>query len=271
MASHPTQTAPPLPQLVSDGALQIAPAQQPVGQLVALHPLQCPAVQVWPAGQVVHALPPPPHDVTLSPVRHAPAEQHPVGHEVLSHTHVLATQRCPGAQLAPLPQRQVPVAEQLSERASHATQLAPALPQVATERVEQIVPLQQPPGQDVPSQVHRPLSQRWPPAHAADDPHAHVPSAAQRLALDGSQALQAPPLTPQLASEGVVQTLPVQQPFAHDVASQVQAPPTQCWPLPHAGPLPQAHAPASEQLSAFVESQALHALAPIPHALSDRG
>ncbi len=31
------------------------------------------------------------------------------------------------------------------------------MPQVATERVEQIAPLQQPPGHDVPSQTHRPL------------------------------------------------------------------------------------------------------------------
>ena len=179
VASHPTQTAPPLPQLVSDGVLQVAPAQHPLGQLVALQPLQCPAVQVWPAGQVVQALPPPPHELALSPERHAPAEQHPLGHDVLSQTQVLATQRCPGAQVAPVPQRQTPVAEQLSERASQATQLAPAVPQAATERVEQIAPLQQPPGQDVPSQTHRPLSQRWPPAHAADAPHAQVPSAAQ--------------------------------------------------------------------------------------------
>jgi hypothetical protein len=48
VVSQPTQTAPPLPQVVSDGALQVAPEQQPPGQLVALQPLQCPAVQVWP-------------------------------------------------------------------------------------------------------------------------------------------------------------------------------------------------------------------------------
>src|SRR5207253_1586591 len=138
------QTAPPLPQLVSEGALHTEPEQQPLGQLVELQPLQCPAVQVWPAGQVVHALPPPPHDVTLSPVRHTPAEQQPLGHDVPSQTQVLPTQRCPGVQMAPVPQRQVPVAEQLSERASQATQLDPALPQVAIERVEQIAPLQHP-------------------------------------------------------------------------------------------------------------------------------
>jgi hypothetical protein len=46
VASQPTQTAPPLPQVASAGGLQVAPEQQPLGQLVALHPLQCPAVQV---------------------------------------------------------------------------------------------------------------------------------------------------------------------------------------------------------------------------------
>jgi hypothetical protein len=78
-------------------------------------------------------------------------------------------------------------------------------------------------------------------------------------------------LAPQLPSEGTVQTLPLQQPFGHDVASHVHAPPVQRWPLPHAGPLPHTHAPASEQLSAFVASHATHLLAPTPHALSDRG
>ena len=94
--------------------------------------------------------------MTLSPPRHTPAEQQPLGHDVLSHTQVLAAQRCPGAQVPPVPQRQSPVAEQLSERASQATQLEPALPQVETERAEQIAPLQQPPGHDVPSQTHSP-------------------------------------------------------------------------------------------------------------------
>jgi hypothetical protein len=271
VASQPTQTVPPLPQLASDGALQIEPAQHPPGQLVALQPLQCPAVQVWPAGQAVQALPPPPHEVTLSPLRQTPAEQQPFGHDVPSQTQVLPTQRWPGVHVAPVPQRQSPVAEQLSDRPSQAMQLEPAIPQAATERVEQVAPLQQPPGHDVPSQTHRPLSQCWPPAHAADEPHAQLPSLAQWSALDGSQGLQAPPLAPQLPSVGVLHTLPVQQPVAHEVASHTHAPPTQRWPLAHGGPLPQAHTPFVEQVSAFVASQALHAAAPVPHVLSERG
>jgi hypothetical protein len=89
--------------------------------------------------------------------------------------------------------------------------------------------------------------------------------------LPESQALHAPPLAPQLPSDGTAQVLPLQQPVGHDVASQAHAPATQRWPLPHAGPLPHVHAPANEQVSAFVASQATHLLAPIPHALNERG
>ncbi len=219
----------------------------------------------------MHALPPPPHEVTLSPGRHTPAEQHPLGHDVPSQTQVLPTQRCPGAHVAPVPHRQSPVAEQLSARASQAMQLEPALPQAETERLEQVVPLQQPLGHEVPSQMQRPLSQRWPPAQAAAEPHAQLPSAAQWSALDGSQALQTPPLAPQVPSEGELHTLPLQQPVAHEVVSHTHAPPRQRCPFAHGGPLPQVQAPLVEQVSALVASQALHAAAPVPHVLSERG
>ncbi len=46
VASQPTQAAPPLPQVASDGGLQVAPEQQPPGQLVALQPLHRPPPQV---------------------------------------------------------------------------------------------------------------------------------------------------------------------------------------------------------------------------------
>jgi hypothetical protein len=45
-ASQPTQIAPPAPQVVKDGGLQVAPEQQPFAQLVALQPLQAPPTQV---------------------------------------------------------------------------------------------------------------------------------------------------------------------------------------------------------------------------------
>jgi hypothetical protein len=46
VASQPTHAAPPLPQVASEGGLQVAPEQQPDGQLVALQPLQRPPPQV---------------------------------------------------------------------------------------------------------------------------------------------------------------------------------------------------------------------------------
>ena len=115
----------------------------------------------------------------MLPATHAPPAQQPVGHEVPSHTQVLATQRWPCAQVAPVPHRQSPAAEQLSERASHATQLAPALPQVVTERFEQVVPVQQPLGHEVASQAQAPLTQRWPVPQAGPAPHEQEPASVQ--------------------------------------------------------------------------------------------
>jgi hypothetical protein len=77
VASHPTQVTPPVPQVASAGALQVAPEQQPPAQLVLLQPLQRPPAQVWPAGQDSQAPPPAPQEVSSSPPRQSPPEQHP--------------------------------------------------------------------------------------------------------------------------------------------------------------------------------------------------
>jgi hypothetical protein len=159
--------------------LQVAPEQQPLGQLVALQPLHTPPTQLCPPGQASQAPPPLPQEAALLPGRQAPPEQQPVAHDVPSHTQVLATHRCPGVQASTPPQRQVPPEEQLSERSSQTAQVEPAAPQVASERVSHRLPRQQPLGQDVASQVHRPPLQRCPPLHAEPDPHAQVPSAPQ--------------------------------------------------------------------------------------------
>jgi hypothetical protein len=225
--SQPTHTAPPLPQAATDGVLQVLPEQQPLGQLVALHPLHTPPVHTCPAGHTPHAAPPAPHDAAVVPATHAPLAQHPLGHDVPSHTQVLATQRWPAAQATPLPHRQVPVAEQLSDRMSHATQVDPASPQLPGARARQVAPLQQPLGHDIESHTHAPPLQRWPATHAAPTPHAHDPSAPQWSALLPSHATHAAPLAPQVASAGVLHTPPVQQPVAHDVASHTHAPPLQ--------------------------------------------
>ena len=204
------------------------------------------------------------------PATQAPPAQHPVGHEVPSQTQVLATQRWPGEQASAVPQRQVPVAEQLSERASHATQVAPAFPQVATERLAQIAPMQQPLGHELASQMQRPPTQRCPPAHALFTPQEQTPAALQLSALVGSQARQAPPLVPQVASAVVLQVVPEQQPLAQEVASHTQAPAWQRWPVWQAAPLPQRQAPSGEQVSALAGSQLTHAAAAVPQAGSER-
>lgn len=107
----------------------------------------------------------------MSPGRQLEPEQQPSGHEVPSHTQVLPTQRWPSAQAGLAPHRQLPAAEQLSERASHTAQVEPASPQVASDRVAQASPWQQPLGHEVASQMHSPATQRWPPAQAGPVPH----------------------------------------------------------------------------------------------------
>jgi hypothetical protein len=66
---------------------------------------------------------------------------------------------------------------------------------------------------------------------------------------------------------GDVQTLPVQQPPAHDVAVHTQTPPEQACPAAQGAPAPHRQAPAGEQLSAEAP-QATHALPSVPQLVS---
>jgi hypothetical protein len=77
---------------------------------------------------------------------------------------MLFAQRWPGPHAALVPHWQTPVAAQLSACAgSHATQVAPPAPQVVSERLTQVAPLQQPVHVSG-SQTQTPLWQRCPPA-----------------------------------------------------------------------------------------------------------
>lgn len=118
-------------------------------------------------------------------------------------------------------------------------------------------------------QVHIPPTQAWPLPHSGPLPQVQVP-AVQESALVASHATQLTPFTPHFASVGIAHVVPVQQPAAQDAVSQTQAPPTHASPAPHGGPLPHSQAPLAEHPSAFVASQATHALPPEPHAFSDR-
>ncbi len=65
-----------------------------------------------------------------------------------------------------------------------------------------------------------------------------------------------------------MQTLPLQQPLAQPVPSQVQAPATQCWPARHTAPGPHAHPPLAAQLSLVTGSHARQAAPPVPQAVA---
>jgi hypothetical protein len=83
--AHAWHTTPPAPQaaVVLPGA-HVAPWQQPVGQLEALHPLHAPLLQVWPVGHMAHMPPAAPHALGFVPGWHVLPWQHPVGHDVAS-------------------------------------------------------------------------------------------------------------------------------------------------------------------------------------------
>jgi len=264
--SQATHPAPPVPHaLFVGGVVQVAPEQHPAVQLVAVQPLQIPPLQV-PAPHDWQLAPPLPHIVSLVPVSQVLPEQQPV-HDVESHAHAPPAQCWPAAQGAPLPHWQAPLAEQMSAVSGlQVRQTVPAVPQVARSGSLHVVPVQQPPGQDVASQTQAPARQCWPGPQAAEVPHRHSP-AVQLSALVALQAMQVAPAVPQLVVDGVWQVEPVQQPPAHDIASQTQAPTTQCWPLPQVGPLPHEQAPEALQLSALLSSHATQAAPLAPHAI----
>ncbi len=74
-----------------------------------------------------------------------------------------------------------------------------------------------------------------------------------------------PPLPHAVSALPGMQTLPLQQPPAQLVPSQVQAPATQCWPARQAAPCPQAQVPSAAQLSLAIGSQVTQGAPPPPH------
>jgi hypothetical protein len=91
----------------------------------------------------------------------------------------------------------------------------------------------------------------------------------QWSAVEGLQAVQAPPHAPQRASVAETQLVPSQQPLGHEVASQTQAPATQRRPAPQTGPLPHAQLPDGAQRSAVSASQPTQATPPSPQVASE--
>lgn len=196
--------------------------------------------------------------------------QQPWGHEVASQTQFPPLQRCPGPQAARVPHWQAPAALQVSAvLESQAEQAAPGAPQAASDRVVQLVPLQQPLGHEVALQTHWPCTQRCPPPQGALAPHRQVPPSPQVSAVLLSHETQLAPAVPQALSLGEVQVLPLQQPPGHELALHVQCPPTHACPAEHGPWGPQRHCPDDEQLSER-RSQAVQTPPDGPQVASDR-
>jgi hypothetical protein len=87
----------------------------------------------------------------------------------------------------------------------------------------------------------------------------------------GEHATQAFPPAPQVASAAAVHVPAAQQPSGHETASHPQVPPTQRRPAGQGGPLPQAHPPAVEQLSALSELQLAQAAPLTPQVIAVAG
>lgn len=209
--------------------------------------------------QVVHACPSVPHDaretvvVQIPPA--SPPSQHPVGHEVALQTHSPDEHAWPAAHGACAPHAHAPVAEQLSAAVlSQVTHVPPEAPQLESERAAHVVPMQQPPGQDVASQMQLPFAHLCPSAQAACSPHMHSP-ALEHESARVPQTRHARPLAPHAASVGVMlHVFPVQHPSWHRAVQLLHAPAVHESPaahtlhtppaVPHAAPVsPVSHVP----------------------------
>lgn len=156
-------------------------------------------------------------------------------------------------------------AVQVSVAPAHCTQAAAEVPQAAAPPpLMHCPPLQQPPGQLVPSQTQVPPTQCWPTAQIAWPPQLHCPPW-QRSARTASQAAQLVAGAPHAAA--VVpdsQRSLRQQPAGQLVASQTQPPPTQRCPAWQAAWAPQRHCPPTQASAAG--PQARHTAPPLPQA-----
>ena len=101
-----------------------------------------------------------------------------------------------------------------AESGSQEKHEAPAAPQFIVERTSQVVPSQQPAGQDGASQTQLPPSHRCPSLHCVPPPHEQAPVVgSQPSAFDGSHATHAAPWAPQASGlGGPWHVVPVQHP-----------------------------------------------------------
>jgi len=108
-AAHapPWQSCPHAPQFFGSLWKSAQPlAQQTFAPVHAAPPEHLHAPAHWfavVAEHAVHALPPPPHTLVVLPGLHVVPLQHPFGHDVASHTHLLPEQCCPAPHAFPHP------------------------------------------------------------------------------------------------------------------------------------------------------------------------
>jgi hypothetical protein len=270
VASHATHASPPKPHAVGDRALHVGPEQQPVAH-IWVQPEQAPAVQVSPAGHAAHALPALPQAPALFPGWQLLPAQQPDPHEMASHTHAPFRHCCPEAHDAPVPQVHSPAVEHPSDvSGAQVPQVPPGGAHVFSESGVQMVPLQQPLGQDVASHLQVLSEQCSPGLHDGPAPHWHAPLPEHVSASVGSQAKHVAPPAPHVAMLLSLHVVPSQQPV-QDVASQTHALPTHLCPAEHALCPPHVHCPAAEQPSAAVAPHAMHVAPPAPHVDDDDG
>jgi hypothetical protein len=195
--------------------------------------------------QFTHAEPPVPQEEDDLVVMQVAPEQHPLGHDAGSQTHAPPWQSCPDPHADPIPQAHAPDVEQLSAFVeSHVTQPFPSVPQLMSDAPSQVVPEQQPVGQEVALHTHAPAEHTWPAPQGKPDPQVQMPVVEHVSVFVGSHAVQATPITPHVANDdGVLHVGPEQQPDGQLVevhplhVPEVQVPGLHDWQAPP--PLPQ--------------------------------
>jgi hypothetical protein len=237
--SHAEHASPCVPHVASDDVSHTAPAQHPLGQFCGVHPVHTCDVHVCGDGHDEHIEPCVPQYVVVVPGSQTVPLQHPVGHEVELQAQIPPEHTWPLPHAAAPPHVHVPSALHPSAVAPHAVQAPPWSPQAAAVCASQTPLLQQPLGQDVLSQTHAWLEQRWPTPHAAPDPHSQEPLALHPSDFVMSHATQlAPPVPHADCDNDVSQVDPLQHPVGHDVALQTQTLAEHVCPVLHAGLLP---------------------------------
>jgi hypothetical protein len=131
--------------------------------------------------------------------------QQPLGHEVASQMQLPPEQRCPPAQIAPVPQEHAPPLQPSARVGSQAMQPEPGIPHcMAVTGVLHVAPEQQPPQLLELQPEHAPPEQLWPPGQVW---HARPPAPHALGSLPGWQVLSL-----------------AQHPDGHEVGSQMHAP-----------------------------------------------